>query len=162
MTIDSEPGIGTTVRLYLPLAASRPISLEPVAEQASLPATDGRGTVLVVEDDQDVLAVTAECLRDLGYHVVTAVDAARALEVLRGEQPIDLMLSDVIIPGGTNGAQLAVKARQVRPQLKVLLTSGYTAAALSIEHGLPDNLNIVGKPYQRKELAEKLRLAMSG
>ena len=114
----------------------------------------------MVEDDEEVLSVTAESLRDLGYHVVTATNAVRALEILRGDQPIDLLFSDVIIPGGTNGAQLAVTARRVRPQLKVLLTSGYTAAALSIEHGLPDNLNVVGKPYQRDELAQKLRLAI--
>jgi len=68
----------------------------------------------------------------------------------------------VIIPGGTNGAQLAVKARRIRPQLKVLLTSGYAATALSLEHGLPEDLSVVGKPYQRDELARKLRLAMSG
>ena len=61
----------------------------------------------------------------------------------------------MIIPGGTNGAQLAVAARHVRPELKVLFGSGYTAAALSLEHGLPDNLNVVGKPYQRDELAKK-------
>jgi len=113
-----------------------------------------------VEDDEEVLSVTAESLRDLGYHVVTATNAVRALEILRGDQPIDLLFSDVIIPGGTNGAQLAVTARRVRPELKVLLTSGYTAAALSLEHGLPDNLDVVGKPYQRDELAQKLRLAI--
>jgi CheY-like chemotaxis protein len=115
-----------------------------------------------VEDDQDVLAVTAEGLKELGYEVVTAADAARALEILRGDQPIDLLFSDVIIPGGTNGAQLAVTARRLRPELKVLLGSGYTAAALSLERGLPDNLNVVGKPYQRDELAKKLRLAIGG
>ena len=70
------------------------------------------------------------------------------------------MFSDVVIPGGTNGAQLAVKARRLRPGLKVLLTSGYTAAALSLEHGLSDNLNLVGKPYQREELAKQLRLVI--
>ena len=93
---------------------------------------------------------------------MTAVNAARALEILSGDQPIDLLFSDVISPGGTNGAQLAVKARRVRPELKVLLSSGYTAAALSLKHGLADNLNAVGKPYQREELARKLRLALSG
>ena len=113
-----------------------------------------------MEDDEDVLAVTAESLRELGYEVVTAADAARALEILRSDQPIDLLFSDVIIPGGTNGAQLAVTARRLRPELKVLLGSGYTAAALSFEHGLPGNLNVVGKPYQRDELAKKLRLAI--
>jgi CheY-like chemotaxis protein len=82
--------------------------VESSAKTASLGATGGRGTILLVEDDQDVLAVTAESLRELGYEVVTAVDATRALEILRGGQPIDLLFSDVIIPGGTNGAQLAV------------------------------------------------------
>jgi signal transduction histidine kinase/CheY-like chemotaxis protein len=162
VTIYSELGIGTTVKLYLPQSSNRVTVLEPVAEALSLRSARGRGTILVVEDDHDVLGVTAESLRELGYQVVTAVDAARALEILRGDQPIDLLFSDVIIPGGTNGAQLAVTARRVRPDLKVLLTSGYTAAALSLEHGLPDNLDVVGKPYQRDELAKKLRLAIGG
>jgi len=162
VTIYSELCIGTTVKLYLPQSSNRVAVLEPVAEALSLRSARGRGTILVVEDDHDVLGVTAESLRELGYQVVTAVDAARALEILRGDQPIDLLFSDVIIPGGTNGAQLAVTARRVRPDLKVLLTSGYTAAALSLEHGLPDNLDVVGKPYQRDELAKKLRLAIGG
>jgi signal transduction histidine kinase len=162
VTIDSELGIGTTVKLYLPQSSSRPILLESGAETASFQSASGRGTILVVEDDEDVLTVTAESLRELGYQVVTAANATRALEILRGDQPIDLLFSDVIIPGGTNGAQLAVTARHVRPELKVLLTSGYTAAALSLEHGLPDNLNVVGKPYERDELAKKLRLAIGG
>ena len=162
VNIYSELGIGTTVKLYLPQSPSRPMMVEASPKTASLGATGGRGTILVVEDDQDVLTVTAESLRELGYQVVTAVDAAGALKILRGDQPIDLLFSDVIIPGGTNGAQLAVTARHVRPELKVLLGSGYTAAALSLEHGLPDNLDVVGKPYQRDELATKLRLAIGG
>ena len=160
--IYSELGIGTTVKLYLPQSSDWPILLKTSVETASLQSASGRETILVVEDDEDVLAVTAESLRELGYQVVTAVNAAQALEILKGDQPIDLLFSDVIIPGGTNGAQLAVTARRVRPALKVLLTSGYTAAALSLEHGLPDNLNVVGKPYQRDELAKKLRLAIGG
>jgi len=160
--IYSELGIGTTVKLYLPQSSSLPILMEPAAETASLQSGRGRGTILLVEDDEDVLAVTAESLQELGYQVVTAIDAARALEILRSDQPDDLLFSDVIIPGGTNGAQLAVTARRIRPELKVLLTSGYTAAALSLEHGLPNNLNVVGKPYQRDELAKKLTLAISG
>ena len=94
--------------------------------------------------------------------VDTAVNAAQALEILRGDDPVDLLFSDVIMPGGMNGVQLAVEARRIRPELKVLLTSGYTATALSREHGLPDNLNVVEKPYQREELAKKLRLVIGG
>jgi signal transduction histidine kinase len=155
--IRSELGVGTTVELYLPKSADRSIRPEPGAETASLQPASGHETILVVEDNEDVLAVTAESLRELGYHVVTAVDAAQALEILRREQPIDLLFSDVILPGGTDGAQLAVEARRMRPALKVLLTSGYTAAALSLEHGLPENLAIVDKPYRREELARKLK-----
>jgi signal transduction histidine kinase len=158
--IDSELGVGTTVRLYLPQSADRITFSEPEAETASMQPASGRGTILIVEDDQEVLAVTAENLRKLGYQVVTAGNAGQALEILAADQPIDLLFSDVVMPGGVNGAQLAARARHVRPDLKVLLTSGYPAAALSLEHGLPDNLDIVGKPYQRDELATKLKLVI--
>jgi signal transduction histidine kinase/CheY-like chemotaxis protein len=158
--INSKLGVGTTVRLYLP-QSSEPATLAKAAGEAapSHPA-GGCGTILIVEDDADVLAVTTESLRDLGYRVVTAVNATGALEILRSRQPVDLLFSDVIIPGGTDGVQLAAEARRIRPEIKVLLTSGYTAAALSQEHGLPDTLEVVGKPYQREELAKKLRLAI--
>jgi DNA-binding NtrC family response regulator len=115
-----------------------------------------------VEDDEEVLAVAAENLTELGYQVVTAGNAEQGLAVLRSTQPIDLLLSDVIMPGGMNGVQLAVEARRTRPQLKVLLTSGYTATALSLEHGLPNNLDVVEKPFRREELAKKLRLVIGG
>ena len=160
--IHSELGIGTKVILYLPKSSDWLVLPEPRAETASSQPASGRETILVVEDDEEVLVVTAESLRELGYQVVIAVDAAEALEILRGNQPVDLLFSDVIIPGGTNGAQLAVEARGIRPELKVLLTSGYTATALSLEYGLPDNLNVVGKPCPREELAKKLRLAIGG
>jgi signal transduction histidine kinase len=160
--IYSELGIGTTVKLYLPKSSERPVVPEIGAETASLRPASGHETILVVEDDEDVLVVAAESLREFGYQVVTAVNAAQALEILRGDRAVDLLLSDVIMPGGMNGVQLTVEARRIRPELKVLLTSGYTAAALSIEHGLPDNLNLVEKPYRREDLARKLRLVIGG
>jgi signal transduction histidine kinase len=160
--IYSELGIGTTVKLYLPKSSDRPIMPEIGAETASLRPASGHETILVVEDDEDVLVVSAESLRELGYQVVTAGNAAEALEILRGDQAVELLLSDVIMPGGMNGVQLTVEARRIRPELKVLLTSGYTAAALSLEHGLPDNMNVVEKPYRREDLARKLRLVIGG
>lgn len=160
VNIDSQLGVGTTVTLYLPQAANRSMLSEPQAETASLQRSSRGGTILVVEDDHEVLAVTAESLRELGYQVVTAVNAAQALEILEGGEPIDLLFSDVIMPGGLNGAQLAVRAQHVRPDLKVLLTSGYTATALSLGHGLPDDLNVVAKPYRLEELANKLSLVI--
>jgi len=160
--IYSELGVGTTVKLYLPKSSDRPAVPEIGPETASLRPASGHETILVVEDDEDVLVVASESLGELGYQVVTAGNAAHALEILRGDQPVDLLLSDVIMPGGMNGVQLTVEARRIRPELKVLLTSGYTAAALSLEHGLPDNLNVVEKPYRREELAKKLRLVIGG
>ena len=162
VTIESELGIGTTVKLYLPKASDRPIMPETASEPASLGPASSHETILVVEDDEDVLMVAAESLRGLGYQVETAVNAAQALDILRGDNPVDLLFSDVIMPGGMNGVHLTVEARRIRPELKVLLSSGYTAAALRREHGLPDNLNIVEKPYQREELAKKLRLVIGG
>jgi len=150
------------VKLYLPKSSDRPIIPEIGTETASLRPASGHETILVVEDDEDVLIVAAENLRALGYQVVTAVNAAQALDILRGGHPVDLLFSDVIMPGGMNGAQLAVEARRIRPALKVLLTSGYTAATLSREHGLPETLNVVEKPYQREDLAKKLKLVIGG
>ena len=160
--IKSELGVGTTVEMYLPKSSALAAPAETVAETQPSPSASGRATILMVEDDEDVLAVTAESLRELGYQVVTAVTAARALDILRSDQPVDLLFSDVVIPGGADGAQLAVEARRVRPQLKVLLTSGYAAAALNLEHRLPDTLEVVAKPYEREELAHKVRLAIEG
>ncbi len=135
--IRSALGSGTTVELYLPKSGDGLVLPAPEAGPASLPPAAGRETILVVEDEEEVLAVTAESLRELGYHVRTAVNAAQALALLRGDQPIDVLFSDVIIPGGTDGAQLAVEARRLRPALKVLLTSGYTAAARASKRGCP-------------------------
>jgi len=162
VTIESKLGSGTTVKLYLPKSSDRPITAETSDQTTSLGPAGSHETILVVEDDEDVLTVAAENLRELGYHVETAVNAVQALHILKGDDPVDLLFSDVIMPGGMNGVQLAVEARRIRPELKVLLTSGYTAAALSREHGLPDNLNLVEKPYQREELAKKLRLVIGG
>jgi signal transduction histidine kinase/CheY-like chemotaxis protein len=156
VTINSELSAGTTVKLYLPRSSDQASLSEPKAEAAPRQPASGRGTILVVEDDQEVLAVTAENLRDLGYRVMTVANAMQALEILGSEQPIDLLFTDVVMPGDMNGAQLAIRARHIRPDLRVLLTSGHTAAALSREHALPDDLDVVAKPYRREELAQKI------
>jgi signal transduction histidine kinase len=158
--IDSTRGVGTTVKIYLPKSSDRPVTASIGTERTSLEPVSSNETILVVEDDEDVLVVIAANLRELGYQVMTAVNATQALDFLKGDQPIDLLLSDVIMPGGMNGVQLAVEARRLRPALKVLLTSGYTATALNREHGLPDNLSVLEKPFRREELAKTLRLAI--
>ncbi len=157
--IESETGLGTTITLLLPK------SPEPARAEASpnpLPLRPARGNeaVLAVEDDEDVLELAVTALEDLGYTVLTAGNATDALTILNGEVRIDVLFSDVIMPGGMNGAQLAVEARRIRPGLKVLLTSGYTAEALAREHGMPLDLEVLGKPYRHEDLADKLRLVM--
>jgi hypothetical protein len=124
VTLESELGTGTTVKLYLSKSTDRPISAETSDETTLLGPASSHETILVVEDDEDVLLVAAENLTELGYHVETAVNAAQALEILKGDDPVDLLFSDVVMPGGMNGVQLAVEARRIRPELKVLLTSG--------------------------------------
>jgi signal transduction histidine kinase len=157
--IDSAVGRGTTVEMCLPRSKGHPAQ---AMSSATLPtrASTGHETILVVEDDPDVLNIAVAGLLDLGYAVKTATDAHQGLAIIREDPSIDVLFSDVVMPGGMNGAQLAVEARRVRPDLKILLTSGYTAAALTEHHGLSDREEMLRKPYRREELATKLRLVM--
>jgi two-component system, NtrC family, sensor kinase len=154
--INSQISRGTTVRLYLPKSA------EPVAdtENRSVIAgaqQSGGGTVLVVDDDESVLETAKETVADLGYRVLSARNGREALEVLQSSDRVDLLFSDIVMPGGINGIQLAEEARRLRPTLKVLLTSGYTGAVLADRHGLPQHFPVLGKPYRRDQLATNLR-----
>ena len=134
--IDSEPGKGTIVEMYLPKSVERPAQAKPFS-LAPIRAANGHERVLVVEDDPDVLDIAVSGLLDLGYDVKTAMDAHDALAILRASSGIDVLFSDVVMPGGMNGVQLAVEAQRICPELKILLTSGYAASALSQDHGLP-------------------------
>jgi signal transduction histidine kinase len=161
LKIASKLDAGTTVEIYLPKSTERPFQAQTFSLMP-IRAANGDETILVVEDDPDVLNVAVSGLLDLGYDVKTATNAQEAMAVLRGDANIDVLFSDVVMPGGMNGAQLAVEARQLRPQLKVLLTSGYAASALSEDHGLSEREEVLRKPYRREELANKLRLVIGG
>lgn len=162
--IESEVGAGTTFRLLIPRSA------DPAGEELgsgagpTLPlrrAVDG-DTVLLVEDDEGVLGMAVESLEELRYRVIVARNAAEALEHLRGVERIDILFSDVVMPGGMNGSQLAVEAQRLRPGLKVLLTSGYVA---NLDEGQvigKGELTVLNKPYRRDELARSLRLVLTG
>jgi CheY-like chemotaxis protein len=115
--------------------------------------------ILVVEDDFAVLEMAVESLSDLGYQTLTAEDAQSALAILRSHARIDILFSDVVMPGGMNGVQLSVEAKRLRPQLKVLLSSGYTGAALG-QSGVPEDTTILSKPYRREDLAQKLHMVL--
>jgi PAS domain S-box-containing protein len=159
-TIESEPGKGTTVRLFFPRSAEATVDDQRVtASKVPLRRATTGETVLLVEDDEEVMLMAIESLEELQYKVIVSCDAKDALRHLAGEARIDIMFSDVVMPGGMNGAQLAVEARKLRPELRILLTSGYVGS--SGNHDVLDQqLPVLNKPYRRDELAEKLRLVM--
>jgi PAS domain S-box-containing protein len=154
--LDSELGHGTTVRLYLP---ARDDDAEVTEWRAAAPVTRAASgeTVLVVEDDQRVRRVSVHRLKELGYAVIEADSGSAALLVLDREEPIDLLFTDVVMPGGMTGIDVAHEARRRRPELKILFTSGYAEPAL-IEGGkLTVNAGWLGKPYSIDELDATLR-----
>ncbi|UYW26360.1 PAS domain-containing hybrid sensor histidine kinase/response regulator [Methylorubrum extorquens] len=162
--IESEVGKGTTVSLYFPRStdpAGEEIGPGPVGAIPLRRAGEGE-TVLLVEDDEQVLGMAVESLEELRYRVIVTRNAAEALEHLHGVERIDILFSDVVMPGGMNGSQLAVEARRVRPDIKILLTSGYVA---NLDEGQvigQGELPVLNKPYRRDELARSLRLVLGG
>jgi CheY-like chemotaxis protein len=154
--IDSQRGKGTTVRFYFP-ASTQPLQVE--GGSGTTAVTASRARVLVVEDDPEVLDVTVATLNHHGYEVLTAHDAPSALEVLRRDDRIDILFTDIVMPNGMNGVELARRAVQLRPQVGVLLASGYPAAALSTDHSVAGDpgFPFIGKPYRSAELLEKLQ-----
>lgn len=158
--IYSEEGEGTTVRIYLPQAEgeSGGKAVEPP------PDALGRGheIILLVEDDELVRTHVENLLKALGYVVLTAPTGAEALKVLQKDTAIDLLFTDVIMPGGLNGRQLAEAALALRPGLKVLYTSGYTENAI-VHHGhLDQGVHLLSKPFRRGDLALKVRSVLDG
>ena len=157
VAIDSKPRMGTTVTLYLPAVAA-PTSWAPRrrSEDQRAPVS---GRILVVEDDPEVLDVTVEMLRTFGWDVSTAPDGPSALSILRRDAEIDVLFTDIVMPRGMNGVELAQQARRLRPTLRVLLASGYPASALPADQGDGDNgeFPFLSKPYRASELAKKLR-----
>ncbi len=152
--IYSEVGHGTTIKLYLP----RAMEAEDVEVAVDTgPITGGTETVLVVEDDAEVRATVVELLSDLGYRVLKAVDAQSALNVIESGIPIDMLFTDVVMPGTLKSPELARKARERLPDIAVLFTSGYTEN--SIVHGgrLDRGVELLSKPYTREALARKFR-----
>ena len=157
--IYSEPGEGTTVKLYLP-RADRTEQKAEVPPVSPVRFSNRAETILLVEDDSAVRDQATSQLRDLGYRVISAVNGEAALTVL-GEQEVDLLFTDVIMPGGPNGPELARWARQRFPGLPVLYTSGYTENAIVHQGRLDPGVHLLEKPYHRDELARKVRDALN-
>ena len=161
VSIYSEVGLGTTVRIYLPhVGKGRGPSDQAPAEEAALPR--GHETVLVAEDDPFVRSSVILRIQNLGYSVVAAVNGNDALQKLREHPDIDMLFTDIVMPGGMSGWELADKARELRPSLPVVFTTGY-ALEMPIQKGRALGKSIMlNKPYRKAELAERLREALSG
>ena len=154
VNIYSEPGHGTTVRMYLPRAAGEEDRAAPSETQD---VSGGSETVLVVEDDEDVRNTVVELLLDLGYRVLKARDAQSALAIVESGEAIDVLFTDVVMPGAMRSPELARRARERLPDIAVLFTSGYTDNAI-VHGGLLDpGIELLSKPYSREALARKLR-----
>jgi PAS domain S-box-containing protein len=153
--IYSEVGEGTTVKLYLPRLAGEG-ACDEHPDRRPVPASRIGETILVVEDDESVRTATSDMLRELGYRVVMAEDGPSALRLV-GERPeIRLLFTDVGLPGGMNGRQLADAVRTTRPELPVLFTTGYARNAI-VHHGrLDPGIHLLSKPFTYAELADKL------
>ena len=158
VTIYSEPGLGTTVRIYLPAVLAKTQDV-PLAVEKEV-TDSGSETVLVVEDDPFVRSYAVMSLESLGYKVVSAVDGREALQTLATTAHIDLLFTDVVMPGGVNGWELAGLARKDRPELRVLLTSGYALETLAANGHVRQGALILEKPYRKAELARLVREAL--
>jgi CheY-like chemotaxis protein len=152
----SEEGHGTTIRLYLPPAHGH---AETVIS-AVAPISGGTETILVVEDDSLVRNFVIAQLHSLGYKTIAAADSRAALVHVESGQPFDLLFTDVIMPGGMTGRELAVEVAKRRPGMKVLYTSGYTDNAIMHHGRLDEGVLLLTKPYRRPQLAQMVRLAL--
>ncbi|MGO4439792.1 PAS domain S-box protein [Rhizobium sp. RAF56] len=155
----SEVDSGTTVRLYLP----RSVQQEDVEVlHVDMPVEGGKETILVAEDDEGVRATVVEMLQELGYRVLKAPDASAALAVIESGMAIDMLFTDVVMPGSLKSAELARKAKERLPDLAVLFTSGYTENSIVHEGRLDPGVQLLSKPYSRDALAHKLRQLLDG
>jgi signal transduction histidine kinase len=155
--IYSEEGHGTSVKLYLPAAATDQEDSRAAADLGELPAAKPGEVVLVVEDDSMVLRLAVQLLTRLGYQTLEAHDAPEAIAIMERGGRIDLLFTDVVLPKGMNGTALARAAQGRRPGLKVLYMSGYTANAI-VHHGVLDKgVHLLTKPFRKVDLARKVR-----
>ncbi|MDN7178545.1 PAS domain S-box protein [Caballeronia sp. SEWSISQ10-4 2] len=151
VVIDSEEGKGTTIGMYLPVVEGAPGDAT-IADMSV-------DTVLIVEDEPDVLDAAGQLFRSIGYEVVTATNGVDAMAILARRTDIDILFTDVVMPKGMDGIQLARSTRELRPDLKVILASGYPLPALREQYGRIDDFSFITKPYRLAELAKVLRAA---
>lgn len=155
--IYSEAGHGTTVRLYLPRALAAEDTLQAVDES---PIVGGTETILVAEDDDGVRATVVDTLRELGYQVLTARDPQSALSLVESGADIDLLFTDVVMPGTLKSADMAREVQALLPGIAVLFTSGFTENSIVHDGRLDEGIELLSKPYTREALARKIRMVL--
>ena len=161
LRIYSEVGHGTTVRMYFRCDDHKSVAVDPKPTPARIPH-GGDETILVVEDQIDVGDYGQAVLEEFGYKVIRADNGPDALDILDGETPIDLLFTDLIMPGGMNGVVLAREAKQRRPKIKVLLTTGFAESSIERVDARGNEFDLVNKPYRRSELIAKVRQVIEG
>ena len=153
----SELGRGTCVKLFFPRA---PGGAPATGGDTAGDVAGGAETILLVEDDAQVRRFASGQLRSLGYEVIEAQQASQALEIIHGGRTFDLLFTDLVMPG-MSGRDLVEQARKLRPDLKVLYTSGYTENALIHQGRLDEGVQLLAKPYRREQLARRVRAALA-
>ena len=155
--IYSEPGQGALICLYLPRLVGEAETIEANTDLADAPRARDGETVLVVDDEPTVRMLVTEVLQELGYAAIEAADAPSGLRVLQSDARIDLLVTDVGLPGGMNGRQMADAARAVRPDLNVLFITGYAENA-AVGHGhLAPGMEVLTKPFAMEALAARIK-----
>jgi signal transduction histidine kinase len=157
LRIYCEVGEGTTVKIYLPRHLGEDEDANEIERRLDATGAIGAETILVVEDDDALRVYAVEVLNDLGYGVVAAANGHSALELIDRRDDIDLLFTDIVMPGGMKGRQLADEATRRRPGLKVLFTTGYTRNAIVHEGRLDPGVAIIGKPFTFEELGSRVR-----
>ncbi|HYI40360.1 MAG TPA: ATP-binding protein [Allosphingosinicella sp.] len=159
--IYSEVEVGTSVKIYLPRARAGVLAEQPDMRPEPA-AISGDERILLVEDHEDLREHVAGILTDLGYRVVTAADGPTALAAMEGGSDFDLLLTDVVLPGGMNGRQIANRALQLRPGLKILFMTGYTQNAIVHDGRLDAGVALISKPFTYDQLGSKVRAELDG
>jgi CheY-like chemotaxis protein len=154
ITVKSELGAGTTITLYLPKATQTPDAEEADIQTQTVPT--GSERVLVVDDDENLLEVTSAMLNQYGYQVLCAGSGEEAIRILESCQQFEVLFSDVVMPSGISGVELAREAKRLSKGIKILLTSGNAKDVLE-RHRAFDEFPIIGKPFRRADLAHRLR-----
>jgi signal transduction histidine kinase len=154
LTVETALGAGTTFHLFLPRTEANLEERLGIPEMDELPG--GTETILVVEDNELVLDFAVDAIAQLGYRVLLATTPAAALDILVSDEAVDIMFSDVVLPHGMSGIELAREARRLRPALRILLTSGYSGTS-ALDAAMGERIPLLSKPYRLGELAHRLR-----